>query len=113
MKIANPGWLASIGLFSAYPLVQSGIGMFLPWMEVVLALMLFLPQAGLRQGAQLLIAGLCVVFIPVLVFFLAVGKTDCGCGGPEALSHPLFGIIRNIGMAIYLLWYWRNERAFK
>lgn len=97
-KIANPTWLSAMGLGWLPPEIAWAAGLFLPWAELALGVLLLTPSLW-RPAAQLtsLLLG---AFLLVLVVFLVEGRSDCGCGTPDFLpkwaSSPHFAIARNL-----------------
>lgn len=116
-KVANPGWLAGIGIMPDWEGVRDFAAVNLPWFEVAIGLMM-LSDGDIGRGARRCCVGLLVFFLPFLVYFLVAGMADCGCGGKGGggiLAHPAFGIFRNLVLAGGVFWArdhspWPNRR---
>jgi|LakMenEpi03Aug12_release.lakeMendotaPanAssembly.Ray.scaffolds.fasta_scaffold853317_2 hypothetical protein len=105
-KIGDPEWLGRIGVTLGWAGVDSVLATWLPWLEVGLGFLL-ISDGKVGSGARRCTAALLFAFLPFLLYFLLSGMTDCGCGGEGGggvLSHPAFGIVRNLFLGAGLLW---------
>jgi len=89
--------------------------LFFPWLEVILALALWVP--ALRKAALLQLGGLLLVFQGILVSALIRGlDISCGCLGNSLDGGLFFALARNclLLFVVFLLWTAftkRNETA--
>lgn len=105
-KIGDPEWLGRLGVVGSWPLLEAVVARWLPWLEVGLGFLL-LSDGEAGRAARRMTALLLFGFLPFLVYFLISGMTDCGCaggGGGGFLSHPAFGIVRNLALGAGLLY---------
>lgn len=105
-KVGDSSWLAQLEVMGGWDVAERAVGVWLPWVEIGLGFLL-LSDGVAGRGARRCTALLLFGFLPFLVYFLLSGMTDCGCagvGGGGVLSHPAFGIARNLVLGGGLLW---------
>lgn len=103
----------AIAGFDLLPIpVSAVVALYLPWLEIVLAIVLCMGSWGWRS-ALALTWSLVAVFTVALVTAWARGlDPDCGCFGTGS-SGPLWGILRNsvLLLAATALWYAHERRG--
>jgi hypothetical protein len=104
-----------------YNLVPYGVAaaaaLYLPWLEIAIALCLLTPRpAAARRAAALATLGLMLVFTAAYVSTLARGlDIDCGCFGKAGQGWPAWAILLRdavlLAAAAYLTWRTRPPKV--
>lgn len=102
LKIASPDHFAeSIERYDLIPpLAAAVVATYLPWLEIVVGIALFVPRV--RPGAAAAAFGLCLLFVATLSSaWIRNLDVDCGCFGPTASTGSLImPIVRALGLAL-------------
>jgi hypothetical protein len=106
-KIVDPlAFAVSIARLRIVPMPLVGpVAILLPWVEVVAAVALLLPNY--RLPAIKLLLGLLLVFTAILgIGFLRGTGVSCGCfgSGDLILNQPRFALMRNIALLLGAVW---------
>lgn len=86
------------------------LALYLPWLELTLALAWWLPWTRRQAGA--VICGLLAVFTVAVVSVLVRGlDIRCGCFGERLDFSPPFALVRNILLLAAAGWIWLADLA--
>ena len=88
--------------------VSTGLGLYLPWLEIIAGVAVFFGR--LRLGALAITAGLAWVFVAAIASALARGlDITCGCFGNGAESSLAFSLVRSLALAGLGTFLWYRE----
>ena len=114
---ATPDFVVAIQQYQLipWPDLTVLIAVYLPWVEIITALGLFVQR--LRLGASLIVAGLTTIFLAALLSAWARGlRIECGCfGRNEVVTDYRALVLRDVCLvsaALFLLMRdWRADSA--
>lgn len=113
-KVLDPSeFQKSIDNYAVVPYpVAAAAALYLPYLEITLAVALLLPMPALRRPAALITLGLMGVFTLAYISTLARGlNIDCGCFGKASEGWPAWAILLRdavlllaSGLVLYSTW---------
>jgi uncharacterized membrane protein YphA (DoxX/SURF4 family) len=113
---ATPDFTVAIQHFEILPNPDLAVALavYLPWLEVISALALFVKRLAL--GAAVAITGMTAIFLGAILSAQARGlDISCGCFGKEAVSTNYPSLLIRDGLLLaaavaLLVWEWRSTR---